>query len=251
MDGGGGIAAALWPAHGGARPRGAEWPAVGRRATAVGKGGAPLSLLAGLTALGTHLVHRYGTAGVFAGMTLESAGIPLPSEVIMPLGALGAHGAGGVAVIIAAGTAGNLLGSWIAYGVGAALGAGTLRARWLQPRHLEAGHAWFERYGDRAVFFGRILPVIRTYISFPAGAAAMPWGRFTAYTVLGSVLWSGALAVAGYELGAHWTAIQPWFDRYSVLALGLLLLAVAARLLAGWLNARQRAGAGGNRPRPR
>jgi len=161
-------------------------------------------------------------------MTLESAGIPLPSEVIMPLGALGAHGGGGLATVIAAGTAGNLLGSWIAYGIGAALGGQWRGSRLLNRRHWDAAHDWFLRYGDRAVFFGRILPVIRTYISFPAGAAAMPAGRFTLYTVVGSALWSAALAVAGYQLGTHWADIQPWFDRYSVVALGVVLLGAAA-----------------------
>ncbi len=184
-------------------------------------------MLAGLTTLGRHLVARYGVSGVFAGMTLESAGIPLPSEVIMPLGALGAHGAGGLVAVIAAGTAGNLLGSWIAYGIGAAVGAGWSGGRWLNRHHWEAAHAWFLRYGDRTVFFGRILPVIRTYISFPAGAAAMPAGRFTAYTLLGSVLWSGALAVAGHELGTHWTDIQPWFDRYAAVALAVVVVGAA------------------------
>lgn len=195
-----------------------------------------------MTTVGSHLVSRYGTLGVLAGMTLESAGVPLPSEVIMPLGALGARGAGGVAAVVVAGTAGNLLGSWIAYGIGALIGVEWRGSRVLQRRHWEAAHAWFERYGGRAVFFGRVLPVVRTYISFPAGAAAMPAGRFTLYTLAGSAIWSAVLAVAGYELGAHWRDIQPWFDRYAAVA----LLALVLGILLWWRTGarRRRAGEG-------
>ncbi len=170
-------------------------------------------------------------------MTLESAGVPIPSEVLLPLGALGRHSPAGVATVIAAGTAGNLLGSWIAYGIGAALGVTWRGGRLLNRRHWEQAHQWFQRYGDRAVFFGRLLPLIRTYISFPAGAAGMPAGRFTAYTLLGSALWSAVLAIAGYQLGAHWHALVPWFQRYTVVALAVAVVVAAALIL----RARRRA----------
>lgn len=183
-----------------------------------------MSLLAGLTTLAGHLVARYGVGGVLVGMTLESTGIPIPSEVIMPLGALHAASPGALAIVIVAGTAGNVLGSWIAYAIGAALGAQWRGSRLLNRRHWEEAHRWFERYGDRAVFLGRVLPVVRTYISFPAGAAAMPVGRFTAYTAVGSAIWSAVLAIAGYQLGAHWAEIEPWFHRYAAVALGVVVI---------------------------
>lgn len=194
-----------------------------------------MSILAGFSQMAQHLVGRYGTGGVLVGMTLESAGIPIPSEVIMPLGALGARGPGALAVVIVAGTIGNVLGSWVAYAIGAALG-GQWRGGWLlHRRHWERAHRWFLRYGDRAVLFGRLLPVVRTYISFPAGAAGMPAVRFTAYTALGSAIWSAALAIAGYQLGNNWDRLGPWLHRYAAVA----LLGVVVAAVVWWRRARR------------
>lgn len=184
--------------------------------------------------MATGLVHHAGLAGVLLGMTLESAGIPIPSEVIMPVGALMEHTIAGLVLVILAGTAGNLVGSWIAYGIGAALGVEWRGARWLNREHWEAAHAWFSRHGDAAVFFGRMLPVVRTYISFPAGAAGMGPARFTLYTVLGSVIWSAALAVAGWLLGAHWQQIVHFFHGFTDLTVLALILAVVWLLMRRW-----------------
>lgn len=196
-----------------------------------------------LGALAHVLVSRYGLLGVLVAMTLESVGIPLPSEVTMPLGALAAagRGAGAVALVIAAGTAGNVLGSWLAYAIGAALGRGWRGATWLDRRHWEAAHAWFVRRGAGAVFVGRLLPIVRTYISFPAGAAAMPAGRFTAYTLAGSAIWSAALALAGLALGAAWQRLGPIFTVFT----GLTVVALVAVAAALWWRRRvaQRDGA--------
>ncbi len=192
--------------------------------------------MATLAQVSHHLVQQDGLAGVVVAMTLESAGVPLPSEVVMPLAGFVSGGVSGLVAVIAAGTVGNVLGSWIGYAVGAAVGSGWRGGRWLRRDHWEAAHRWFQRHGDRAVFIGRLLPVIRTYISFPAGAAGMPLGRFTLYTLLGSLPWSAALALAGYALGSHWQAVIPWFDRYS-----LITLALTAAVAAVWLaRARRR-----------
>ncbi len=190
-----------------------------------------------LDTLSQHLVNRYGAFGILLGMTVESAGIPLPSEVIMPLGGLLSPNLPALVGVIALGTAGNLLGSWIAYGIGAGirarLGAQTGGGADRHAHgHLAAAYAWWDRRGGLAVLVGRVLPGVRTYISFPAGAAAMPPARFTAYTVLGSALWSGVLAALGYALRGRWHAIGPWFDRYTVVVLGALALAVVLWLLA-------------------
>lgn len=177
------------------------------------------------------LVTHARIAGVMVAMTVESVGIPLPSEVTMPLGGALAGSTAGLLWTIGAGTAGNLLGSWLAYLIG--LGGG---ARWLRPRHLQSAQAWFARYGSGAVFFGRLLPVVRTYISFPAGAARMPFGRFTAYTLAGSLIWSAALAWAGYRLRGAWPVLAAAVGR----AVPVVVVLVIAAGIAAWLRARGR-----------
>ncbi|HVB11026.1 MAG TPA: DedA family protein [Bacillota bacterium] len=182
-----------------------------------------MSVMADLTRFATGLVQGAGAAGVFVGMTIESVGIPLPSEVIMPLGGALATGRAALVAVILAGTAGNLAGSLLAYAIGRGGGA-----RWLKPRHLEAANHWFKRYGPGAVFFGRILPVVRTYISFPAGSAAMALPGFIAYTVAGSLIWSAALAYAGYRLRASWAGLA------DAIAKAAPVIAVVAILIIVW-----------------
>jgi membrane protein DedA with SNARE-associated domain len=188
-----------------------------------------MALMASLAGLAGTFVTRARDVGVLAAMTLESVGVPLPSEVVMPLGGALAPTPAALAWTVAAGTVGNVLGSALAYAIGRAGGA-----RWLQPRHLAAAERWFARRGAAAVFVGRLLPVVRTYISFPAGSARMPLPRFLAYTLAGSLLWAAALAYAGYRLRADWrslaTAIEhltPWVALAVLLGLG----AWAARAL--------------------
>ena len=165
-------------------------------------------------------------------MVAESAGVPLPSEVIMPVGGLLSTTPGALVFAIAAGTAGNVAGSWIAYLIGAAIGyewrgSGHAKQAW------ETAHAWFRRRGPAAVLIGRVLPVVRTYISFPAGAAGMPLGRFLAYTALGSAVWSAALATAGYALRAQWPEIANFVHRYTIVTIAaLVVIAAVAALMA-------------------
>jgi membrane protein DedA with SNARE-associated domain len=180
-----------------------------------------------LESLAQHLVERYGLAGLFLGMTVESAGVPLPSEVLMPLGGFLSPSVSGLVAVVAVGTLGNLAGSWIAYGIGAGI-RGRLAGPGLLARagHWAAAQAWWDRWGSWAVLVGRFLPGVRTYISFPAGAARMPGGAFSAFTLLGSAAWSLVLAWLGFLLRTRWHAIGPWFHRYTVLVLGLAVLAV-------------------------
>jgi membrane protein DedA with SNARE-associated domain len=192
--------------------------------------------MASLATMATGFVHRDGLAGIFLGMTMESAGVPVPSEVIMPLGALAFPGTRGLLEVIALGTLGNIVGSWVAYAIGAVLGVEWRGSRWLNRRHWEAAHTWFGRYGNRAVFFGRILPVVRTYISFPAGAASMPPGRFTAYTLAGSIIWTAVLALLGRLLGAHWHQIVNFFGGFT----DVTVLAVVVAIVLLVLRARRR-----------
>lgn len=185
-----------------------------------------------------HLIATFGYAAIFVLMLAESACIPVPSELIMTFG--GALAAGAVpgstlnlAGVIIAGVAGNVAGSYLAWAVGRYGGQAALR-RWgsrLRIREHELGRAaqWFERYGQRAVLIGRLLPVIRTFISLPAGIADMNPARFGIYTTLGCIPWTAALAYAGYAVGANWHSIVDAFKgpTYIIAAIVLLALVIA------------------------
>lgn len=158
-----------------------------------------------------------GWPGVVLLMAIESANIPLPSEVIMPLsGWMLIRDKGlDVSYTILAGLYGGIgctLGSVISYWIGA-LGGRPLIERFgryvlMSSHDLDVAENWFRRYGDAAIFFSRLLPIVRTFISFPAGIARMPLFKFLIYTFIGSFAWSLALAFAGYQLGEHWEQIR-------------------------------------------
>lgn len=175
----------------------------------------------------------FGYAAVLLLMIAESACIPVPSEVVMLFGgALAATGRLQIVAVIALGWAGNVIGSYIAWGVGRTGGRAAVsrwgRYVWLKEHDLDAAERWFARHGQAAVFLGRLLPVARTFISLPAGMADMPPLRFGLYTLAGCLPWTAALAAAGYALGSSWSKLLRWFsgatDVLAVLA-GLLVLA--------------------------
>ena len=164
-----------------------------------------------------HFIGSYGYLAILLLMIAESACIPVPSELTMPLG--GALAAGAVAgvhlslvPVIAVGVAGNLIGSYIAWAVGPVRrpvrGSGDRLGILGGQAGVERAQRWFDRYGGRAVFFGRLLPAIRTFISLPAGFARMPALRFGLYTVAGCVPWIAGLALAGYAAGANWQHVD-------------------------------------------
>ena len=196
-------------------------------------------------------VEDYGYLAVFVLMVLESACIPIPSEVTMLFGGAAANATFAATLpgdpdhlnfllIGLLGTLGNLVGSWIAYGVGRA-GGRPLVERWgryvfLREHELDRAEAWFAEHGQAAVFVSRLLPVVRTFISLPAGVAQMPLGTFSVYTVAGCVPWTFALAGVGYALGSRWDTVEKYFRPVSI-AVAILLAAV----LAWWLIRRARA----------
>jgi membrane protein DedA with SNARE-associated domain len=183
-------------------------------------------ITAPLVNFATDQVGAYGALAVFLLMILESACIPVPSEAIMIYGGfLVSQGDESLLLIVAAGVAGNVIGSWIAYAVGRYRGREwALRWHWLHitPKRLDSADRWFARYGSWAVLFSRCLPIIRTFISLPAGIARMPFWRFTVLTLIGSVPWVLMLALAGRAVGDNWESLQHklhYFDYALVLAI--------------------------------
>jgi membrane protein DedA with SNARE-associated domain len=191
-------------------------------------------------------IASYGYIAIFVLMLLESACIPVPSELIMTFG--GALAAGAVpgtqlnlAGVIIAGVAGNVVGSYVAWAVGRYGGQPALR-RWgrrlrVRDHDLERATQWFDRYGPRAVLIGRLLPVIRTFISLPAGIAGMDPVRFGIYTTLGCIPWTAALAYAGYLVGANWHSIVDGFRGPTYVIAGLVVIAL---VIAVWRYLRGR-----------
>lgn len=181
-----------------------------------------------------------GYLGVAVAMTIESACIPLPSELILPLA--GWAVARGIAepltgapwdfwLAVVAGVAGNTTGSLIAYTVGS-IGGRPLLERYgryiLISRHdIELADRWFARYGDATVFFTRMLPIVRTFISLPAGIARMPLGRFVVFSVLGAIPWTIALIYAGRVLGDNWREVREILAGLDYLVAAILVILVA------------------------
>jgi membrane protein DedA with SNARE-associated domain len=196
-------------------------------------------ITAPLVNFATDAIGSYGWLAVFLLMVLESACIPVPSEAIMLYGGfLVSQGDADLVGIVAAGVLGNVLGSWIAYWLGRAKGRDWLLSwRWLHvtPARLAAADRWFARWGDWAVLVSRCLPIIRTFISLPAGIARMPFGRFTLLTLVGCLPWVLALALAGRAVGDNWETLQ---RQLHYLDYALILAVVAG--VAWWIVRRRR-----------
>lgn len=192
-------------------------------------------IIASISSLIIATISTLGYTGVVLMMAIESACIPLPSEVIMPFsGYLVATGRFGLNMVAIAGAVGCLLGSYAAYYVGASGGRWFIerygRYVLIAPHELEIADRFFLRWGSHAVFWSRMLPVVRTFIAFPAGVSRMNLLPFTIYTLIGSYLWCLMLAYAGMKLGQHWDHLAPWFHRFDAL-IAVLLIAGAGALL--------------------
>ena len=187
------------------------------------------------------VISQAGYPGIVLLMGIESACIPLPSEIIMPFsGYLVYTGRFKLAWVALAGAVGCNVGSLVAYYVGA-FGGRPLAEKYgryvLVTRHdLELADRWFARYGDWAVFFARLLPVVRTFIALPAGVARMNFLRFNIYTFLGSLPWCLALAYAGLKLGERWTILRAYFHRFDTAILILIVIAGAWFVRNRWKN---------------
>lgn len=174
-------------------------------------------------------ISHLGYAGVVLLMAIESACIPLPSEIIMPFsGYLVFTGEFKLWAVALAGALGCVLGSLAAYGLGAWGGRPLIEkyGRYVLISHhdLDLADRWFTRHGDITIFIGRLLPVIRTFIAFPAGVARMSLWRFSIYTFLGSFIWCLVLAWIGQKLGENWNTLGVYFHRFDA-AIGAVLVA--------------------------
>ena len=181
------------------------------------------------------LIETTSYAGIFVLMTLESALIPIPSEVTMPFsGFLASKGNLSLAAVIIVGTIANLVGSYIAYYIGYFIEETFLlrlikkygKFILISEDDYQKANKWFEKYGDKIIFISRLLPGIRTVISLPAGVFRMDIKKFTLYTVLGCLIWSAFLAYVGYALGENWRALEGYFRKFEVVIVIVLMAAV-------------------------
>lgn len=195
----------------------------------------------------TALVERGGAVGVALLMLAENVFPPIPSELIMPMaGFLAALGRLDLWAVIAAGTLGSVLGAWFWYWLGRALGRARLMrlvARWghwatVSEAETEATLAWFALRGDWAVFLGRMVPVVRTLISLPAGINRMGQMRFLLFTAMGSLIWVSALTLAGWVLKAEYARVEAWLNPVTAFIVAAVVVTYLWRVIR--LRARAR-----------
>lgn len=192
-----------------------------------------------LTSLGhfvVTIISAFGYAGVFLAMAIESACIPLPSEIILPFtGYMVFAGRFGFWQAVIAATLGNLFGGLVAYYIGLWGGRPFLknygRYLFINEKELAWTERLFDRRGEITVFLGRILPIVRTFISLPAGIARMNLVKMAGYTAFGAFLWCTFLIFVGRKLGENWDSLKPYFHRADVIVGGIVVLAVIYLIL--------------------
>ena len=200
------------------------------------------SELTGLAGFVADAINTLGAVGVGLMVLLENLFPPIPSELVLPLaGFLAGQGRMQLVLVIAAATVGSVVGALLLYWAGAALGRNRLRRiadrlPLVEVGDLERAESWFANHGARAVLIGRLIPVVRSLISVPAGLERMPLPLFTVYTALGSAVYNSVLVLAGYWLGNAWTDVGRYssvinYVIYALLA-GALAVFVARRLRA-------------------
>jgi membrane protein DedA with SNARE-associated domain len=189
----------------------------------------------------SHFVRDAGLPGIFALMAISSACIPIPSEVVMLFagfavadpGQSASHHHLTIVGIVLAGLVGTLVGSWVAYAVGRG-GRLELFERHgakvklipTHPSQIARADAWFQRHGEATVLFGRLVPLVRAFVSLPAGVARMPLWRFTLFSLIGTFPWVLGLALAGYALGGDWTSVRKGFEYVDYAIVALLVIGI-------------------------
>jgi membrane protein DedA with SNARE-associated domain len=188
-----------------------------------------------LVEFATNVVGDLGLWGIFLLMAPESACIPIPSEATMLFAGFNvSEGKYTLFQAVAVGSIANLVGSWAAYAAGYYGRLELLerhRVFHVKPQHLARAERWFEHYGDWAVFFSRMLPIVRTFISLPAGVARMPFWRFTVLTLLGCIPWVLMLTLIGKGARDNWDV---WKDRLHYVDYAVAVIIVAAAVYFGW-----------------
>ncbi len=188
-------------------------------------------IISAVTTFIVNAISSLGYLGIVAMMTIESACILLPSEVIMPFaGFLAAQGKFSLLGVTLAGAVGCVIGSVLAYWVGAWGGRRFIEkyGKYILISHhdLALSDNFFNKYGSGAIFFSRLLPVVRTYISLPAGIAKMNFTKFVVYTFLGSLPWCLALAYSGKKLGDHWNSLGVYFHKFDFVIVTLIIVGI-------------------------
>jgi membrane protein DedA with SNARE-associated domain len=191
----------------------------------------------------SHFVRDAGLPGIFALMAISSACIPIPSEVVMLFAGFavadptqsGAHHHLTMTGVVLAGLLGTMVGSWVAYGIGRG-GRLELFERHgaklhMGPAQIERADRFFQRYGEQTVLFGRMIPLVRAFVSLPAGVSRMPLGRFTLFSLLGTIPWVLALAFAGHALGSDWTTVRKGFEYLDYAIVLLIVVGIVYALM--------------------
>ena len=182
------------------------------------------------------IIDKAGYAGVFVLSVLENVGLPIPSEIVVPFsGFLVSIGKFNFWFVIIASTVGNLIGSVVLYFIGRSGG------RWILEKYgkyllihsheIKKGDAWFRRYGGKTVFWGRLVPVIRSLISLPAGVYKMSFGKFCGLTLFGSLIWNLTLAYIGVKTGENWSLLHNYFRKLDLVTVLLIVVLVIWYLL--------------------
>lgn len=188
-------------------------------------------IVAQISDFALNLIDKTGYAGVFILSVLESCAIPIPSEVVVPFsGFLAVSGRFNIWLIIFAATFANLAGSMVLYLIGISGG------RWVLEHYgkyilihkddLEKGDKWFKKHGEWTIFWGRMLPVVRTFVSLAAGVDGMNFYKFSFFTFLGSLPWNAGLAFIGYRAGKNWRVLEHYFRKADLLIAAFLVVLV-------------------------
>ena len=201
------------------------------------------SATSGLINLATSAIGSLGLAGIFVLMLADAALIPIPSEAIMLFAGVNvANGRFSLVAIVVAGVLGNLVGSWISYAIGYYGRLELLQKHGkvlhVSPRLLARVDGWFERYGTVTVLVGRVVPLVRTYVSLPAGVGRVPFWRFTVLTIIGCIPWVLALGLVGKAVGHNWRSWEHSIGYVSYVVLVLAVIGIVY-LLVRWRRSRR------------
>lgn len=207
-------------------------------------------MLAQLSDSMTKLIVEHGYLAIFVLMLLDSACIPFPSEITLLFGGaltstafIGAGQELSLLGVIVAAMVGTLVGSWLAYGVGYVGGRPVIdrfgRYLLIRPHEIDRAHTWFERHGEAVVLYGRLVPLVRSFVSLPAGIAAMRFRRFTVYTLIGSLVWCVALATLGHAFGDRWTEVERVLRPFGWVMVGVAVVALVVFISRRWTQVRR------------